>query len=409
MSWTDEEIDQLYKNGNEGVSFEYKNEYWKEMEAMLPEQKSKDLLWFLTSFLFLGIVASGVLLSGGELNEKNASQANENKNTPLIAMVNMEENAVFGFGTKQKLGPKSARKGINMKSWERYSHNHPIEFDFSVTEISVGEFMPLGCERMPAFTDFTLLGVGETNEGKTSKQFESVNDTKKEEGIDRLPLIELQLASSMERLGLMRNQSFRTPIGASFYLEGNVGLSQSLVTPTSGISNSYGGGLGITIQKGNFYIDLGGNVQVANYDDIVFHTEFKKYIGPTSYQYRVEQNYKQINTLEGVLSLGYSKGNHNFAIGIRPSYVIWSKVERKSFRNNTLEADKTLGGNMEALNRVGVRPTIGYSYSITPRWKVGVNFGMRLKPAFNEEFIIKENSKFPIDGQLYLRRSLLWR
>ncbi|MCH2223967.1 MAG: hypothetical protein MK066_04290, partial [Crocinitomicaceae bacterium] len=90
-------------------------------------------------------------------------------------------------------------------------------------------------------------------------------------------------------------------------------------------------------------------------------------------------------------------------------YVIWSKIERRSFRNNTLEADEALNGNMEGINRFGVRSTLSYSYSITPKWRVGLNLGMRLSTTFQSDFLIKENNRFPIDGQLYLRRTLLWR
>ena len=51
MSWTDDEIDKLYQTGAAGSQFEYKAEYWREMEAMLPIQKKRgDALWFF--FLF---------------------------------------------------------------------------------------------------------------------------------------------------------------------------------------------------------------------------------------------------------------------------------------------------------------------------------------------------------------------
>ena len=189
MSWTDEEIDQLYKNSAERVSFEYKNEYWKEMEAMLPEQKGKDFLWFLTSFLFLGIVASGVLLNSTELNEVNESLANEKEATPLIAMVSMEEKEVFGFGIEQKLGPKSARNGSNRSAWERNNHNNLIGIDFPI-EIE-NYLTQTSSETVTDHVLFDPLLLGHEPEMTVEKSRGTFNRNMQEKGIDRLPLDEV--------------------------------------------------------------------------------------------------------------------------------------------------------------------------------------------------------------------------
>ena len=41
MNWKDEEIDKLFQDNAGSGSFEYKEEYWKEMEAMLAEAHEK--------------------------------------------------------------------------------------------------------------------------------------------------------------------------------------------------------------------------------------------------------------------------------------------------------------------------------------------------------------------------------
>ena len=53
MSWTDKEMDKLFQKEAGKQSFEYKDAYWKEMEAMLPVAKKGDFLWFLTSVCWI--------------------------------------------------------------------------------------------------------------------------------------------------------------------------------------------------------------------------------------------------------------------------------------------------------------------------------------------------------------------
>ena len=57
MSWTDEEIDKLFKESASEVSFKYDNAYFKEFEAAsLPvSKKGKDFLWMGTALVFIGV------------------------------------------------------------------------------------------------------------------------------------------------------------------------------------------------------------------------------------------------------------------------------------------------------------------------------------------------------------------
>ena len=64
MSWTDEEIDKLAREGAANSSVEYKNEYWTEFEAMLPASGKRDILWFFTAFLFVGLLGTSFVLNG---------------------------------------------------------------------------------------------------------------------------------------------------------------------------------------------------------------------------------------------------------------------------------------------------------------------------------------------------------
>ncbi len=54
MSWTDEEIDKLFKEASEQPAFEYKASYFQAIEEQLPVKRSRKIgLWWWTANVFL--------------------------------------------------------------------------------------------------------------------------------------------------------------------------------------------------------------------------------------------------------------------------------------------------------------------------------------------------------------------
>ena len=48
MSWTDDELDQLFSDAASNATVEYNDAYWKDIEGMLPvRKKRKGLLWWM--------------------------------------------------------------------------------------------------------------------------------------------------------------------------------------------------------------------------------------------------------------------------------------------------------------------------------------------------------------------------
>ena len=74
-----------------------------------------------------------------------------------------------------------------------------------------------------------------------------------------------------------------------------------------------------------------------------------------------------------------------------------------SFKN---EERNDIYGFMEGINRVGIKPTIGYSFRLNNGISIGVNSGIQLMKLVNEDFINGVNNKLPIDCQVYLRKSI---
>ncbi|NRA13068.1 MAG: hypothetical protein HRT57_14050, partial [Crocinitomicaceae bacterium] len=66
-------------------------------------------------------------------------------------------------------------------------------------------------------------------------------------------------------------------------------------------------------------------------------------------------------------------------------------------------------GNTEALHRFGIKPTIGYTFKISPSFSLGANIGVELMQSINEDYINGVNNTLPFDGQIYLRKTLSFR
>ena len=190
-----------------------------------------------------------------------------------------------------------------------------------------------------------------------------------------------------------------------FYLELNGGFSESIVSPSDQYSNSLGAGFGVEIQKANFNFTGGINAIISNHNDIQLNRN------TVIYSYGSEAvstylNYRQIYSLEANLSVGYSIGKHLVTIGIRPSYVVGSKVQDRRVVENELIYDIQGYGYMDGLKRVGLKPQIGYAYKFAHGLTLGANIGIQTRRALNEDFINGENNAFPIDGQVYLRKTI---
>jgi hypothetical protein len=200
------------------------------------------------------------------------------------------------------------------------------------------------------------------------------------------------------------------------YVQGIGGLSQSLVIPSDEISNSFGIGIGTEVHKGNFTWNFGVNALVENHNDLVLNRTAKVYgFGSDVYQFNID--YKQMYTLEAMIGVGYNLGRHRIDLGVRPSFVMSSRVHIEELGTSTTEfasdndynESRDLFGFMDGLHRFGIKPTIGYMFKVSPSISLGATIGIELRPSINEDFIKGVNNTRPIDGQIYLRKTLSFR
>lgn len=414
MSWTDEEIDKLARESATNSSVEYKNEYWTEFEQLLPASGKKDFLWFFTAFLFVGIMGTSFVFNEFS-TPKNTVVANEN---------GTKNNVVQGID-------KSKNETTNSTSTTENQTNETEKINSSPTNNSVNkavsekQLRPKVTRSVASkslkerkINPSTTAKKDENFVGKTPelpKDIATSNETdysttqNEESFLSALPLRTLdEFTTNTSLLPGMEWSKQKMPARAAFYVNALGGISQSLITPSSAISTSFGLGLGAQIQKGRFTFTTGVNGVWSNHNDLNLSRSAKVYsFGSKEYNY--ELKYTQIYSLEAELTAGYKMGRHLINVGVRPSFVVGTKVGLVETVNDEKTIDRNEYGYIDGLYRFGIKPTVGYSFDITNSLKIGVNVGVEMMPKIRDGYLTGKSNKFPIDGQLYLRKSIRFK
>ena len=427
MSWTDEEIDKLAREGAANSSVEYKNEYWTEFEAMLPASGKKDFLWFFTAFLFVGLMGTSFILNGlrNDTTLQSARITNAVVKTESIQNIEKAINQIeISDVTTSENNTNSESEQVNVTSKEENRRTNSESGQAPVSTKTVSTEKAYNSNKTAKKEPLATTPSNDGNksiesrysEAPSSKQSEddrladlNSNSNSNETSVSVLPfrgLNEFGVSSSL--IPAMDFSKQKLPARASFYVNGFGGLSQSLITPSKDVSTSFGLGLGAQIQKGKFTFTTGVNGVWSNHKDLNLSRSTKVY-GFGSNEYNYQFKYKQIYLIEGELTAGYKMGKHLINLGVRPSFVIGTKVGVVQSVNDEKTIDRNEYGYVDGLNRFGVKPTIGYSFDITPSFKIGVNFGVELMSKIQEGYLIGSNNRFPIDGQLYLRKSIRFK
>lgn len=401
---SDAEIDAIYQEEAEGLSFTFKQQYWQEFEALLPRKRRLDFLWFFTSLFFMALIGYTTINNKDlDLEPTERNSIASNIKTTADDTDSESKNALNTASTDSE--------------GDKVNEGAPIVWDPSTLQIDFQNFEPnLDAYNSSYYSTYSydpatsmlsnpLLGTPGELDGKLDKYEEEGNELASGD-VDDLPVRELEEASRN-----LKPYEGEVSTIKSIYVQGIGGLSQSLITPSEAISYSYGIGAGVTWKHKGLSIGVGVNGLISNHNDLQLNRSAKVYgFGSEIHQYNI--NYKQLYLLEGNLEVGYALKRHEFKIGARPSFAMSSRVSIRQneasyegFDVTEVSEHNNVYGYMDGLKRFGIKPTFGYSYSITPSLELGLNLGMQLMPQVNADYLDGENNKLPIDGQLYLRKS----
>jgi len=439
MSWTDKEIDKLFTDNASNASFEYKDAYWKEMEAMLPPKKNGGILWLVAPLLFLTLLAFAPVINGrDDSGKKNSLIAkNENSLNRELQHKTIENSDSDNASIKPSIEQKKKSKlenGLADTSTEKNKtyNNHSINKDSRVNHYTGGKVATKKMENtvrplskkstnyqnhkrndnINNLIDDRKTSNSSTVNSKKNRLYKTDNSNNTEttiEPINNLSTLKTEPIASLQNKELADLiQNLQMPTRTSFFAQALGGLSQSMITPSDRLSYSTGLGIGANFNKGRFVFTTGINGVWSVYDDLVLSRQAKVYdFGSDIFNY--ELKFKEIYSIEANLSVGYKFGNSTLSIGVRPSYIVGTKV---SYRTDELEdilATENYYGYSEGINKLGLKPMLGYSFDFKRGLTIGLNIGTQTIPLLDAVFINGDNNKFPLDAQLYLRKSIKFR
>ena len=444
---TDTEVDAMYREEASKLAFVYHPAYWEEMAAMLRRRRRRpEFLWFGLSGIFATAIIAMLFVqqSPGQLLTpefawNGVNSAEQNANNVASNGSNGLENNVFQNSNDLQNGTVASNAVLNQAPNDNNQNNtanngngnNPQsgnQTNGSPTLVSINPHAnPNNTQGTPRLNRVipTLVITTALNEPSRLTNGTAASNASDEETTANDIALNPLSAKSLGTLSTLNNELAeveefpglrpykRAPL-TSFYVQGVGGISESLITPSDAFGTSYGIGAGIMAHKRNWTFNIGSNVVIENYSDLELTRVAKQYVHFSSTESRQDLQYRNLYSVELDLGVGYNFGRHQVHMGIRPSYtynarVDYSETNIYNSQGEMIEtSDSRQGqyGYLGALQLWGLKPTIGYGYSFPSNWSIGLNIGTELRQSINEEFISGVNNRLPLDGQLYIRKTL---
>lgn len=436
----DAEVDAMYRDEAAQLSFEYHPSYWEEMASLLRRRRRRpDFIWFGLSGAFAVVFAYLLFVDQSDIGTRMHASEME-----WQAAVDAEKTLSKSNPSRDKMSPTKASPAAS-KAVRSIVKTVPssINRNASVSDASENTNAPRSNRALAAAQSFgektdtdpiiegpsykqpKRIDLSDTiviAKNATGSDIATTQPSKTLEATQLKPLtIEQLMPETDPTLLTITSEQPKWPkakasVIPGLYIQGVGGLSQSSITPSEFVSSSYGLGAGFIANKNRCTFSTGVNLLVENFNDLHLTRSAKVYgFGADLYQF--DLFYKRLYTVEFDLHAGYTFGRHEIRLGIRPSYAFSSLVDVSETSVTTSQGQfmesseerTSVFGFMEGIQQWGLKPSVGYAFHFPSDWTVGVNVGAELLPAINEDFINGVNNQRPIDGQLYLRKTLRFK
>jgi len=398
MSWTDDEIDKLFKEASEQPAFEYKASYFQAIEEQLPVKKSRRIgLWWWTANVFLLTFVGMFFIGRDELSALKLIEKT-GMNTNYRIPTNGNLTSALENTNIQETGSQNVSVA-NRNELNSQNELIPSNNLLSASNESQALILPEN-----AF-DYTIKKTSEYSEKSEDKLIVAEEVTSE---IDRLPL--LDIARGFDGSGEQLELTSVKPkfVKNSFYLGINAGEEQAWSRDKSidqKIHETFGIEVGYTIPLKRFTFSAGLGFQTTTLKDLKINERTKIYdFGSTilnnSYQFN------SICALTVPMEVSKSFGRHNLAIGITPSVNVFTHVRHYQEIDGMESLNERGVTNSALFNRFGLSPHVSYGLSLTKSIQVGLNVQVQLLQPISSQRFVGEATKMPIGAQLFLKKSI---
>ena len=375
MSWSENDMDQLFRNAEAQQEFTYDPQFFDEIERELPVKRSrKALAWWISSFVMFvlfsllfftplndGLVSDSntehkVLTSGSKVNNAlSLSEAQEQIEHPEILNNKEENSSVTTAGV------------LKIETIEVVSLPEEIEQQSMIPEQSV----------LP-------------NEQITLKYLE----------LD-------QVKKSDAEMMLFPVSTMKRKIRASWYVALDGGVQQSWTDESTGMKMNGLTALssGVDVHLGRWQVGAGLSFTWQNLNHLEIRERTKIYgFGYSTYDNAY--SFTGVANLSVPLRVGFTKGRHQWIAGLDAGRNLFSSLRRVQSMNGEVFRMTQGITDVSLLNKYSLQPQLGYAYQINEQMTIGVNVKYQaLHPLASDRFEGEQN-QHPWSAGITLKAAL---
>ncbi len=427
MSWTDEEIDKIFGEAADKQVFEYRSEYWNDIEKQLPIQKqSKRAYWWWTANIFflgfLGFLAfdaskeTNVANKNDTVTATNPFSSASVENSIITNKTNAIQKTKFELDENQVIGKTAnIKNGGNTDFIEHENFERVLPVKGKIDKVYLDQKRKVEIENISENQIVDLeseasILVGQEN-SKNSIETIELKAEIQEEVIENDPL-EL----NTKAVFISENVSNLEPVMFPYkkdklrkmYVEVYGGVGQSYIkneTNENVVNATIGGVVGISFPVKRFNISVGLGLQGTKFDQLNILERTKIY-GLGSEILENSYEFSSIYSLTIPLSATYTIGRHSLNLGITSNINFMTELKHRQTLDGDFKSYNVGFSDVSFFNRFGLLPSLGYSFHINEKTQIGIRMNIQLLQQIQSKRFIGSPLNFPIDGQIYLKRTL---
>ena len=393
MSWNDTDIDQLFRGATPPEAPAFQEEFWNEMETLLPVQKRRKV-----GFWWIGGSAALLTLIGISLVWWNSAtnSAHATKNPTTLAhseATNVEKN-----NTSEKTTVGTEQTSVSPASIESIPLNKHLTNrlnDQQVNNLQLPERKKV---------EDPIIEITETN--SMSDQKEAISNERPAYVFDQLVPLKVIAKPTLTVDSPNLPQfypDFDKPKAERFYAQLAVGIGQSYqykVAGTSDLVHHYalGGGLYKCIDR--MVLTFGVNARVDFSQNIVNSI----YSGPNS-NHQINTKYSQLYSIELPVSIGFRFGRNTIGGTVTPGFQTAFTGKETEILNEVTVRSERVAGTVSNGKTLTMEIGVNYWRTLAPNWYAGVAFNTDAIRPFNPANFAGQQRFLPVNGQLIVRRT----
>lgn len=413
MTWKDEDIDKLFQDASKEKTFEFKEEYWDEMESMLPKKKKRKFpfIWIFSSIVITSSIAAILFFNTDEQVQTSQTDfpSTNQKNSTSSSLKNTENKLETNTTTSQTESTIKTSSTIEAEknSLKRVTKNQKnSKINHSVNTSTFTDIHPTTPSIINGIITPSIIKSG--IDAQTSEPINPIVQVKNAEKIGAITLLSIPENNYEHTLQVSALKSISPLYKWSMFFDISTSMGQGAMVTSSG-SNFYSGfgfGTGINYTSGMWNLNFGINANLTSSRNLVV-SERQKIHGFGVDVFENNYTYKQIYQIDFPLLVGVKKRNQTFQFGLVPSVYMGAKVLKESTNNDQTIIANSEYGYFAGTANFGLKPTIGYMYRLTPSVQIGGNIQMQLINQTVQNYFDGNQRHLPLNGQIFIRKSLV--